>query len=139
MLRRACDTSITWVTTPLPPTSSTSPCATPAFSPATPSRWCAIKEQRREGLSRRSWDSPLRWRLSPGTWSSRNHPLDVREFALEAAREATAVLETSTDLETSALVAQIRSTATDLLQAAGLGSDKALKALGEASRLGSRE
>src|SRR5918997_3492911 len=71
MLRRACDTSITWVTTPLPPTSLTSPCATPAFSPATPSRWCAIKEQRREGLSRRSWDSPLRWRLSPGTWSSR--------------------------------------------------------------------
>ena len=68
-----------------------------------------------------------------------NHPLDVREFALEAAREATAVLETSTDLETSALVAQIRSTATDLLQAAGMGSDEALKALGEASRLGSRE
>ena len=68
-----------------------------------------------------------------------NHPLDVREFALEAAGEATAVLETSTDLETSALVAQIRSTATDLLQAAGMGSDEALKALGEASRLGSRE
>jgi hypothetical protein len=98
------------------------------------------KEQRREGLSRRSWDSPLRWRLSPGTWSSRNQPLDVREFALEAAREATAVPETSTDLETSAaLVAQIRSTATDLLQGAGMGSDEALKALGEASRLGSRE
>jgi hypothetical protein len=68
-----------------------------------------------------------------------DHPLDVRVFALEAAREATAVLETSNDLETSALVAQIRSTATDLLQAAGMGSDEALKALAEASRLGSRE
>ncbi len=68
-----------------------------------------------------------------------NHPIDVREFALEAAGEATAVLETSNDLETSALVAQIRSTATDLLQAAGMGSDEALEALGQASRLGSRE
>jgi len=67
-----------------------------------------------------------------------DHPLDVREFALEAAREATAVLETSNDLATSALVAQIRSTATDLLQAAGMSPDEALEALGEASRLGSR-
>jgi hypothetical protein len=68
-----------------------------------------------------------------------NHPLDVREFALEAAREATAVLETSNDLETSALVAQIRSTATDLLQAAGMSPDEALEALREGSRLDSRE
>ncbi len=60
-------------------------------------------------------------------------------FALEAAREAKAVLETSNDLETSALVAQIRSTATDLLQAASMGSDEALRALAEAPRLGSRE
>jgi len=67
-----------------------------------------------------------------------DHPLDVREFALEAAREATAVLETSNDLATSALVAQIRSTATDLLQAAGMSPDEALEALGEALRLGSR-
>ena len=67
-----------------------------------------------------------------------DHPLDVREFALQAAGEATAVLATSNDLETSALVAQIRSTATDLLQAAGMGSDEALEALGQASRLGSR-
>jgi uncharacterized membrane protein YccC len=67
-----------------------------------------------------------------------DHPLDVREFALEAAREATAVLETSNGLETSALVSQIRSTATDLLQAAGMSPDEALEALGEASRLGSR-
>jgi len=68
-----------------------------------------------------------------------DHPLDVREFALEAAREATAVLETSNDLETSALVAQIRSTATDLLQAAGMNPDEALEALREGSRLESRE
>jgi uncharacterized membrane protein YgaE (UPF0421/DUF939 family) len=67
-----------------------------------------------------------------------DHPLDVREFALEAAREATAVLETSNDLETSALVAQIRSTATDLLQAAGMDSNEALEALGEISRPGLR-
>lgn len=58
-----------------------------------------------------------------------DHPLHVREFALEAAGEATAVLEASNDLETSALVAQIRSTATDLLQAAGMGPDEALQAL----------
>ena len=61
-----------------------------------------------------------------------DHPLDVREFALEAAGEATAVLKTSNDLETSVLVAQIRSTATDLLQAAGMSPDEALEALGEA-------
>ena len=67
-----------------------------------------------------------------------DHPLDVREFALEAAREATAVLETSNDLETSALVAQIRSTATDLLQAAGMNPDEAREALREGSRLESR-
>jgi hypothetical protein len=68
-----------------------------------------------------------------------DHPLDIREFALEAAREATAVLETSNDLETSALVAQIRSTATDLLQAAGMSPGEALEALREGSRLDSRE
>ena len=68
-----------------------------------------------------------------------DHPLDVREFALEAAREATAVLETSNDLETSALVVQIRSTATDLLQAAGMSPDEALEALREGSHLDSRE
>jgi hypothetical protein len=48
------------------------------------------------------------------------------------------VLETSNGLETSALISQIRSTATDLLQAAGMSPDEALEALGEASRLGSR-
>ena len=45
---------------------------------------------------------------------------------------ATAVLQTSNDLKTSALVAQIRSTATGLLQAAGIGPDEVLEALGQA-------
>jgi hypothetical protein len=66
-----------------------------------------------------------------------DHPLDVREFALEAAGEATAVLKTSNDLETSVLVAQIRSTALDLLQAAGMNSSEALEALRETARSGS--
>jgi uncharacterized membrane protein YgaE (UPF0421/DUF939 family) len=64
-----------------------------------------------------------------------DHPLDdARRFALEAAGEATSVLEGSNDLETSVLVAQIRSTAIDLLQAAGMDSSEALEALREASR-----
>lgn len=65
------------------------------------------------------------------------HPLhDARHFALGAAEEATSVLQSSNDLETSALVAQIRSTAMDLLQAAGMDSSEALEALRETSRLG---
>jgi hypothetical protein len=44
------------------------------------------------------------------------------------------VLQGTNDLETSALVAQIRSTAIDLLQAAGMESSEALEALREASR-----
>ena len=65
-----------------------------------------------------------------------DHPLDVREFALEATGAATAVLKTSNDLETSALIAQSRSTATDLLQASGMSPDEALEALREGPRLG---
>jgi Fusaric acid resistance protein-like len=68
-----------------------------------------------------------------------DHPLDARDFALGAAGEATSVLERSNDLETSVLVAQIRSTAIDLLQAAGMDSSEALAALRESSRLGSGE
>src|SRR5215212_6723705 len=63
---------------------------------------------------------------------------DARQFALGAAGEATSVLQSSNDLETSALVAQIRSTAIDLLQAAGMESSEALEALRESSRPGSR-
>jgi hypothetical protein len=62
---------------------------------------------------------------------------DARQFALGAAGDATSVLQSSNDLETSALVAQIRSTAIDLLQAAGMESSEALEALREASRPGS--
>jgi uncharacterized membrane protein YccC len=62
---------------------------------------------------------------------------DARQFALGAAGEATSVLQKSNDLETSALVAQIRSTAIDLLQAACMESSEALEALREASRPGS--
>ena len=59
---------------------------------------------------------------------------DARQFALGAAGEATSVLQRTNDLETSALVAQIRSTAIDLLQAAGMESSEALEALRVASR-----
>jgi uncharacterized membrane protein YgaE (UPF0421/DUF939 family) len=64
-----------------------------------------------------------------------DRPLDdARHFALGAAREATAVLESSNDLDTSVLVGQIRSTALDLLQAAGMDSSEALEALRSASQ-----
>jgi uncharacterized membrane protein YgaE (UPF0421/DUF939 family) len=68
-----------------------------------------------------------------------DHPLDVREFALGAAGEATSALKKNNDLETSVLVAQIRSTALDLLQAAGMDSSEALAALRESTQLGSGE
>ena len=58
-----------------------------------------------------------------------DYPVDVRHFALGAAQEATATLETNNDLESSALVAQVRSTALDLLQAAGMGPAEALEAV----------
>jgi hypothetical protein len=59
-----------------------------------------------------------------------DHPLhDARHFALGAAGEATSVLKERNDLETSLLVAQIRSTAVDLLQASGMDSSEALHAL----------
>jgi hypothetical protein len=52
-----------------------------------------------------------------------------RRLALEAARRATAVLEDRRDLQTSALVAQVRSTAIDLLRGSGLSEDEATAAL----------
>ena len=45
------------------------------------------------------------------------------------------MLERSNDLETSVLVGQIRSTAVDLLQAAGMDSSEAIEALRRASHL----
>ena len=62
---------------------------------------------------------------------------DTRGFALGAAGEATSVLLSSNDLETSALVSQVRSTAIDLLRVAGMDSSEALEALHEATRVGS--
>ena len=66
-----------------------------------------------------------------------HHSLDdTRNFAVGAAGEATSVLRSSHDLETSALVSQVRSTAVDLLQVAGMDSSEALESLREATRLG---
>jgi len=59
------------------------------------------------------------------------HPLDTRSFALDAAAKATAVLRERSDLETSVLVGQIRSTALDLLQASGMHAREALRAMRE--------
>ncbi len=63
-----------------------------------------------------------------------DHPVDARAFALGAAEEATSVLATTNDLETSALVAQVRETAFDLLQAAGMDASEAVVAVRETSR-----
>jgi hypothetical protein len=62
------------------------------------------------------------------------HPLDTRRFALEAAEEATTVLKERSDLQTSMLVGQIRSTAVDLLGASGVDRTDALDALRETTR-----
>ena len=61
------------------------------------------------------------------------HPEDTRRFALQAAGEATAVLAEQSDLRTSMLVGQIRSTAVDLLRASGMDSAEALEALRQAT------
>jgi hypothetical protein len=64
-----------------------------------------------------------------------DHPLDdTRHFALDAAEEATSVLKERNDLETSALVAQIRSTAVDLLGASGMSATSSRQALEGATR-----
>jgi uncharacterized membrane protein YgaE (UPF0421/DUF939 family) len=52
-----------------------------------------------------------------------------RRYALDAARRATAVLDADHSLQTSALVAQVRSTAVDLLRGSGLSEDDAIAAL----------
>ncbi|MEA2317072.1 MAG: hypothetical protein QOD44_1261 [Solirubrobacteraceae bacterium] len=55
-----------------------------------------------------------------------------RRLALEAAARATAVLDEHAGLQTTTLVAQVRSTAVDLLRGSGLPEDEALDALEEA-------
>ena len=52
-----------------------------------------------------------------------------RRIALEAARRATAVLARDRTMSTSALVAQVRSTAVDLLRGSGLTEDEAIAEL----------
>ena len=59
-------------------------------------------------------------------------PEDTRRFALEAARDANAVLEERNDLAIAALVAQIRSTTVDILRGTGMDYQEALAALEEA-------
>jgi hypothetical protein len=54
-----------------------------------------------------------------------------RRLALQAARDATSVLDEDHSLSTSALVAQVRSTAVDLLRGSGLSEDEAIAALDE--------
>jgi hypothetical protein len=55
-----------------------------------------------------------------------------RRLALDAARRATGVLDEDHGLHTSALIAQIRSTAVDLLRGSGLSEDEATTALEDA-------
>jgi uncharacterized membrane protein YgaE (UPF0421/DUF939 family) len=74
--------------------------------------------------------------LSRAVWSlgaQLDHPEDAEEtrrLAVSAARRATAVLGAHHDLATSALVAQVRGTAVDLLRASGLDADAARVAIG---------
>ena len=58
-------------------------------------------------------------------------PEDTRRLALAAARNANAVLQEQYDLAIAALVAQIRSTAVDLLRGTGMDYQEALAALEE--------
>jgi uncharacterized membrane protein YgaE (UPF0421/DUF939 family) len=53
----------------------------------------------------------------------------VREPALHAAARATLVLQATGNMSVSVIVGQIRSTATDLLTATGMGSDEAARAV----------
>ena len=59
---------------------------------------------------------------------------EVRRLARSAAHRATAVLEGHHDLSTSALVAQVRGTAVDLLRASGLEAEAARAAIGPPPR-----
>jgi uncharacterized membrane protein YgaE (UPF0421/DUF939 family) len=62
-----------------------------------------------------------------------------RRLALEAARRATGVLERDHTMSTSALVAQVRSTAVDLLRGSGLSEDEAIAAMEKLEPVGERE
>jgi uncharacterized membrane protein YgaE (UPF0421/DUF939 family) len=62
-----------------------------------------------------------------------------RRLALEAARRATGVLARDHTMSTSALVAQVRSTAVDLLRGSGLSEDEAIAAMERLEPVGERE
>jgi uncharacterized membrane protein YgaE (UPF0421/DUF939 family) len=62
-----------------------------------------------------------------------------RRLALDAARRATGVLEHDHTMSTSALVAQVRSTAVDLLRGSGLSEDEAIAAMERLEPVGERE
>lgn len=68
------------------------------------------------------------------TLSDRGDPSAVRESALRAAASAARVLERTGNLSVSVIVGQIRSTAVDLLAAAGMSTDEATAAVREAVR-----
>jgi uncharacterized membrane protein YgaE (UPF0421/DUF939 family) len=59
-------------------------------------------------------------------------PEVTRRLALEAARDASAVLEERNDLAIAALVAQVRSTTVDILRGTGMDYQEALAALDQA-------
>jgi hypothetical protein len=65
--------------------------------------------------------------------------VETRRFALEAAGEATAVLQERNDLRTSMLVGQVRSTAEDPLRTSGMDSAEVLEALRVTTDLTARE
>ena len=69
-----------------------------------------------------------------GAYLEKFDHLDTRHFALKAAEGATSVLEERSDLETSMLVGQIRSTAMDLLRASGMDYSESQQALRETAR-----
>ena len=58
-------------------------------------------------------------------------PQTTRRLALEAARDANALLEERNDLAIAALIAQIRSTTVDMVRGTGMDYKEALSALEE--------
>jgi uncharacterized membrane protein YgaE (UPF0421/DUF939 family) len=64
---------------------------------------------------------------------------ESRGLALDAARRATSVLDTDHTMSTSAVVAQVRATAVDLLRGSGLSEDEAIAAMEALEPVGERE
>jgi uncharacterized membrane protein YgaE (UPF0421/DUF939 family) len=64
---------------------------------------------------------------------------ESRRLALDAARRATSVLGEDHTMSTSALVAQVRSAAVDLLRGSGLSEDEAIAAMEALEPVGERE